>query len=282
MILPNFLICGAPKAGTTSLYEYLREHPDVRMSEPKETGFFFESYERGIAWFSKNHFANYDGEAAVGEASAGNMLHEEVPGRIAEHVPDAKLIFVLRDPVERIYSHHNFDINIGTAPLQKTFSERVREDSEWSEIMVELGMYHEQLLRYEEHFDASQMKIILYERFCDEQKQVLREVYEFIGVDPSFEPDTSTRHNVTRYPKSRTLHRLAYALWEPVEKRLGDAVLEKTRWLRSAVRNRLFQSGTDQEKPPMKPADRAYLRDIYREPNARLAEYLDRDLSHWT
>jgi hypothetical protein len=73
-VLPTFFLCSAPKAETTSLYEYCAEHPEVCMSRPKETGFFFENYEKGIDWFSETHFSHYQGEEVIGEASAGNMI----------------------------------------------------------------------------------------------------------------------------------------------------------------------------------------------------------------
>ena len=86
-VLPTFFLCGAPKAGTTWLYEYCTEHPDVCMSRPKETGFFFEDYGKGIDWFSNECFHHYDGKPAVGEASAGNMMHREVPRGLQLTVP---------------------------------------------------------------------------------------------------------------------------------------------------------------------------------------------------
>jgi len=295
MVLPDFLICGAPKAGTTALHWYLSEHPDVVMSAPKEAWFFCydprgagrDKYSNGLQWYSETFFDGDGSEQVVGESTPLYMSYPLSPKRIKINLPEAKLLFVLRDPVDRAYSQYLRHVNRGVVSPRTSFGNWMRSTKKWDmreEGVPEIkrGLYHEQLLRYEEHFEAEQMKVILYERFRDEQEQVLREVCKFIGVDPSFEPDTSTRHNVTRYPKSRTLYRLAYALWESIEERLGATVLEKTRWLRSAVRNQLFQSGTDQEKPPMKPQDRAYLQDLYREPNARLEEYLGRDLSHWT
>ncbi|MCS4136385.1 hypothetical protein GGP44_003063 [Salinibacter ruber] len=91
------------------------------MSRPKETCFFFEDYEKGIGWFSNECFSHYDGEAAIGEASAGNMMHREVAPRIKTHCPNARLVFVLRDPVERIWSHYRFDmvlLNEGRTRIQ--------------------------------------------------------------------------------------------------------------------------------------------------------------------
>ena len=281
-VLPTFFLCGAPKAGTTSLYEYCAEHPAVCMSRPKETGFFFEDYGRGIDWFSESYFSHYQGEEAIGEASAGNMMHQEVAPRIREHCPGARLVFVLRDPVERVWSHYRFDINVGFLPPTTDFSELIRdESSRWREIMVELGMYRNQLENYAEYFEHEQMQVFLFREFVEDTDRVVRHLFEFIGVDPEAEVNTGEVHNETSQLKSATLYRLLYQAWHPLKKTLPERALEALFGIRSSIRSLFFASGT-QEAPSMKDTDRQHLGEIYNQPNARLEEWLERDLSHWT
>lgn len=274
------------------MYHYLREHPDVCMSKPKETWFFCydhrrgerkeSKYAKGIEWYSNTFFEKCGGAKAIGEATPRYMSSSKAPRRIARHIPQAKLIFVLRNPVERLYSQYLQKVSQGHISPQVLFGDVIHDNKGRGRELIERGFYHEHLLRYLKHFDRRQMKIVLYEQFRKNQAKVLREVYEFIGVAPSFEPNTSAQYNVTRQPKNLCLHRLVYAMWEPIEESLSSTVLENIKWLRSAVRDRLFQSGRKQEKPQMKREDREHLQEIYREPNRRLAKHLDRDLSHWT
>ena len=111
--LPTFLICGAPKAGTTALYEYVRQHSDV--SIPKETGFFHRNCHKGEDWF-RSHFSDWEGGEAIGEVFVTTMSTPGAEERVAELIPDARLIFLLRDPVDRAYSDYSFNVQQGWTP----------------------------------------------------------------------------------------------------------------------------------------------------------------------
>ena len=101
----NFFILGAARSGTTSLYQYLARHPDVLMSTPKEPVFFEAEYENGLAYYRDRYFKGWNGEPALGEARPANLLLSYVAPRIRESFPDAKLVAILRNPVDRAYSH---------------------------------------------------------------------------------------------------------------------------------------------------------------------------------
>lgn len=282
LVLPTFFLCGAPKAGTTSLYEYCAQHPAICMSRPKETGFFFENYEKGLDWFSKQYFSHYDGESEIGEASAGNMLHREVAPRLQKTFPDARLVFVLRSPVERIWSHYRFDINVGYLPPTANFSELIRDEtSQWRHTMVELGMYHTQLVHYANYFDDEQMKIFLFEDLAVNTDEVVHTLFDFIGVDPAVGVGTSKSHNKTSHLRHPALYRTLYRAWNPLKERLPEATQQTLFGVRSSIREWFFSSdGT--EKPAMPEADREYLEEIYSHPIAKLEEWLGKDLPHWT
>jgi hypothetical protein len=200
-----FSICGAPKAGTTSLYAYLDDHPEICMSTPKETHFFQGGYDKGMEWFTTCF--DPDSRTQVwGEASAGNMIHPKAAERIARHFPDARLVFVLRNPIDRAYSQYWYAIRRGTDRgidhLQRSFSEVIRnpDRDDWAQRILDLGLYHEQLQRFEQHFGWDQMFIGLFKNLKEDGEAFFRCVQEFIGVDPSKMPDTSTHHGRTFYP----------------------------------------------------------------------------------
>lgn len=171
----------------------------------------------------------------------------------------------------------------GTDRPTVSFGELIRdEDSSWGCRILHLGLYHEQLVRFEEHFDRDQMMVKLYGDFVNDNEKFVRRVCTFIGVDPDRLPTGTQRTNVTRYPKSLRLMQWAYSLWDPVREMLPEAALDRLQGARTAVRDTLFQAGSGQDKPQMDPADRAYLHEYYAEPNRRLEAWLERDLSHWS
>lgn len=277
---PNLFICGAPRAGTTSLHRYLRQHPNVCMSRRKETGVFLENYDKGVQWLTSNYLTHYKDEPVVGESTTGHMQHPPSARRMAETVPDANLVFILRDPVERIYSHYRFHRQSGQLGADETFSDLIRdEEREWRRIQIDNGCYHKHLTRFEQYFPRRQMKIFLHRDLKADAVSVARALYDFVGVDSTFSPDTSASHNAGGLPWHEGLYRALQRFWEPIRDRMGIDVLDATQTARDRVRGWLTDA-SDQD--PMDPRDRAYLKDIYREPNRRLEAWLDTDLSHWT
>ncbi len=277
---PTLFICGAPRAGTTTLYRALRQHPDVCMSQRKETGVFLENYDKGLSWVVENYLTHYEGELITGEATTGHMQHPSSAQRMAKTVPDARLIFILRDPVERIHSHYRFHRQSGQLGPEDDFSRLIRdESSEWRHIQIDNGRYHKHLTRFESHFDRSQMKVFLLDDLKSDARDVAHELYEFAEVYSSFTPDLSRAHNAGGMPKYEGVYRAVQACWQPVRERFGIGVLDATQTLRDWVRDQLTDASARSE---MLPADRKYLRDVYRSPNRRLEEWLGTELSLWS
>ena len=282
IVTPTFILGGAPKAGTTSLYRYLQQHPQVCMSARKETSVFID--DKGLEGLSETHYHHYDGEPAVGEASAGTLGNPDVPERIYDALPDVKLIFVLRDPIERIFSHYQFLRGVGGLEEWEgidgnlSFSEIIRaEGTEWRETHINLGMYHKHLTRFEQYFDRSQMLVLLFENFKESPEDVVERIFQFVGVDSSFQPDFAV-HNASRSPRFERLHQVATSVWSTIKQRLDVSLVNKTRLLRRGIKQLLTEEMDDERIPP---SDEEYLREIYAEPNRRLEEWLGQDLSHW-
>lgn len=275
MVLPTFLICGAQKAGTTALSSALREHPDVCMSVPKETEFFNWRYRRGWPWFS-THFDHYAGETAIGEASTRTMPCTEAPERIVERIPEAKLLFVLRNPVERAHSAFWYYLTQGTLCPTEGFSGFIRNEGHpLRQEVIHYGFYDRHLERFLAQFDRPQILLIRYRDLRDQPGEQIRRVCRFIGVE---EIETSPdAENVTQYPASRPLYAIAHRLWKPVD-RLG------ANWLPGFVSQirkygRSLFLGTD--RPRLDPSDRRYLEDIYTPTAEAVEDKFDLDVSYW-
>jgi hypothetical protein len=277
MILPDFLIGGAPKAGTTALYNYLRQHPEICMSEPKETFFFTDEYRRGAEWLAQ-HFGHCSGEKTVGEASTTTLYDPEAPKRIQDVLGAPKFIFVLRDPVERAYSEYLFFVHKGRIPSNISFADVVfRKESEHAERILEMGCYERFLGRFEEAFGWDKMKIVIHRNFRSAPERILKEVFEFLGVDETVRPNALGDHNVTRAPTSPMVYYWVRRLWHTVRDTVEAKFPDATETARKAVRRVLFS----EEKPPMGEEVRAYLTEFYEEPTSRLEDSLGRELSRW-
>jgi hypothetical protein len=185
--LPNFLVIGAMKAGTTSLYHYLRGHPHVFMPPVKELDYFAREprSSHGIEWY-RRQFAPAPAEAiAIGEASTLYTKHPRFPGvpeRIAAQIPHARLIYLVRDPIERIRSHYQHQVALGAerAPLE----DAIFRDP----IYLDTSRYAMQIDRYLEVFASDQLLVLTSERLRGDREAAVREIYTFLGVDSNHLP----------------------------------------------------------------------------------------------
>ena len=283
MKLPTFIIGGAPKAGTTSLYHYLSSHPDVFMSPVKEPDYFDKHYHRGLDWYA-SLFDGRTQERCVGEASVDTLASPEALERVYDLIPDMRFVFALRDPADRAHSHYWFEIMRGGQRETRPFSSFIRDESNpWRNRVIELGMYGEQVERYVERFGRDQVCAVRFEDLGTDRAAVLTSVLEFIGADSDALPAREDRktHNVTVYPKRPGAYRAIRMLWDPIRARLGGRVFDWLYPIRSAVRDRFF-SGDQGARPPLTDVDRAYLAAVYRSSNERLESLLGWDLSDWS
>jgi hypothetical protein len=245
--LPDFLIVGAQKAGTTALYAYLRWHPAILGPSWKEVCFFDRHYERGARWY-RGQFPNAlrrqlaarrdGGRSLAGEASPSYLFHPEAPARVAALVPGVKLIALLRNPVDRAYSHYQHEVALGREQLSfedALAAEEARLAAEpevggwaWSEhTYFARGLYAEQLERWYACFPREQLLVLTTEGYAADPAATYARVLDFLGAAP---------HELERYP-------------------------------------RVFSREYEQ----MAPATRAALAARYDEPNRRLAELLGGD-----
>jgi hypothetical protein len=184
--LPTFLVIGAMKAGTTSLYEYVRSHPDVYMPDEKELDFFVaeKRWGRGLGWYSEQ-FEPGAGARARGEASTNytkDPLFAGVAGRIASALPEVRLVYLVRNPIERIRSQYLHGLSAGWE--RRPIDRAVLEEPQY----VDVSRYAHQLDRYLDHFSREQILVVHAENLRDDRIGVVRRVFSFIGVDPTWHP----------------------------------------------------------------------------------------------
>lgn len=192
---PNFFIVGAQKAGTTSLWQYLRRHPQVYMSHVKEPQFFSQDrvqIDQDLMVTPERDylqlFRDARGFRAVGEASTSYLWHPEVAGRIRDKITAAKIVILLRDPIERAYSHYLMDIMDGGP--SKPFYDLIIEQFQRGErvfgtgrLYVELGQYSDQVRRYIEAFGHDQVLVLMFEDLVHKPFETVGCVAAFLGLD---------------------------------------------------------------------------------------------------
>jgi hypothetical protein len=302
MSMPNFLVVGAAKSGTSALYAYLRQHPQVFASEIKEPGFF--AYEGTTARFTGPRASEGErqritdleryqalfrrtGDAkAVGEASSIYLYSTAAPKRIHHYLPDVKLIALLRNPVDRAYSGYRYSIRDGKESLG-SFEEALAAEAEriaanWHPIWhhKSLGFYALQLKRYLQLFPRTQLRVHTYDSFQAKPVEVLQDVYRFLGIDPGFVPDVRVRHNVSGTPKSRLLHSfLAHPspFKDAFKPLLPGVVRHHLRRARSVIMERnIIPQGAR-----MAQETRRSLMQVFRDDILELQTVIDQDLSGW-
>ena len=214
-LLPDFIIIGGQKCGTTSLYQYLSEHPSVAPAVRKEVHYFDWAFRQGTGWY-RAHFATRPYRAAyelrtgqrlvVGEASPLYLFHPDVPKRARALLPDAKLIALLRDPVQRAYSHYQQRVRrgkeslpfaeavareaerIGDCPIEQTYTSTTRRESSY----LTRGLYAHQLENWMRVFPREQLLILSSEDFFGDTARVFARVLAFLGLPsgtpPRFDP----------------------------------------------------------------------------------------------
>jgi hypothetical protein len=199
--LPDFLVIGAQKAGTTALYAYLRWHPGITGPSWKEVSFFDRHWWRGEAWY-RGQFPLRAGERLVGEASPSYLFHPLAPGRARSLVPDAKLVALLRDPVDRAYSQYQHEVALGREPLSFEDAlaaeddrlagevERLVEDPRafsrawWDHTYAARGRYAEQLERWLAVFPREQLLVVPTEELGERPAETYAAILAFLGAEP--------------------------------------------------------------------------------------------------
>jgi len=218
---------------------------------------------------------------AIGEATPLYLYHEAAPPCIHHYLPDARIIIMLRNPVDRAYSHFWHRIRGSREPLRdfeqalNAEAERRSAGWEWFWRYADFGFYHAQVKRYLDTFGKAQVRIYLYEDFAADPAVLLRDIFGFIGVDPSFQADVRLQYNKTGRPRSRLLHYLFHPR-SPVRAVIRTLFPLETK---RRLATRLQQVNT--YKPPLEDAVRNRLATRFQDDVLKLQALIGRDLSAW-
>ncbi len=300
---PHFLIIGAGKSGTTALFKYLQEHPQIFMPRIKEPDFFALEGQEPVdpkddpdqmhfypqAIFDAKDYQHLFDEAAndqiCGEASTMYLYKPEAHLRIKKYVPDVKMIAIFRNPAERLYSRY---LHLARSDQQPKgdFKDLFDKSTIWwrRDDLVNEGFFYQHLSKFFEIFDRKQFKIFLYEDLKDNTPGVIREVYNFLGVDENYQPETGIRYNESGFIKNRfkdylignrSVIRRSVELVAPGMVR---KLRENPKWQKKIKELRK----TNLVRPPFDPELRQRIIDeIYREDLLKFQKLIGRDLSHW-
>lgn len=301
--LPNFLIIGAGKSGTTSLDNYLKQHPEIFIPSIKEPNFFgYEMFDekdfrgKSILKHYQNSVTNLaDYERLFAEAQPGQMkgetsntymYHETAADRIKHYVPDVKLIAILRQPTERLYSRYLHLARENRLPTDN-FEDCLNKETIWWQRndLVKEGFYYKYLSKYYELFPRDQIRVFLYDDFKKKSEQVFNDIFLFLGVDENFSPDTSVNFNKSGYIKNRTYNRVLGQ--DGLVKRMTSTILPTSIYYK--VKNSLTVQrylnkirNANLERPQLDPQlKKSITESIYSQDITNLATLLNRDLRHW-
>lgn len=313
MKYPNFFVVGVAKAGTTSLYHMLGSHPEIYLTPIKETNYFarkdldFDNFrpdfkhnttidvgkyiQQGMSYQihcanvinPKHYLALYQNakeEKALGEICNSYIFCPNAMSEIFLEYPQAKIIVMLRNPIERAFSGYIMNLREGKI-LSDSFLEEIKKDEQlevvkWGETIsyLKIGLYYEQIKRIHQYFPREQVKIYLYDDYKADKRELMRDMYSFLGVDSTFFPTSDKRVNEAGLPRFKYLNYL----------------IAQTGFLRKWARSILGEKGkklaskmmySSDGIPRISDEERKYLSNYYREDVEKLSILLGRNLNGW-
>lgn len=281
----DFFIVGAPKAGTTSLYHYLSEHPETDMSILKEPNYFseksikdndlyYKSYP--IKKLSRYHSLFKNNNLIKGEASVSYLYYKDVAKSIKAYNSSARIIIMLRDPIERAFSHYLMDFRLGL--INDTFENIIFQKSNLSnsktyfQQYVKLGEYTNQIKRYFNEFPSEQILVVDYDDFKNKTSDVVKKVYKFLKIDINFSPELNNKHNARFIVNNRLLKFLFSKI---IIRKVMNLIFPK--FIKSFIKNQFFNN-----KPPiLLSSSRLYLQQYFKKDVENLSNFLQKDYSKW-
>ncbi len=283
---PNFFIVGAPKAGTTSMHNYLNQHPEIFMSEVKEPHYFTDPN-----WLKQHPtlirdkkkylslFENVKNEKIIGESSAGYLADPKAAQSIHEKSANAHILICIRDPVERMFSHFlmnirkNWDRSLHDE-IQQTLE--IANKKKRIHHLLNHSLYSEKVQRYLDIFGKNKVKIIIFEEFIKNPNEILKEIFEFLGLDESkldiklaiYNKYENLGHLQPRGTSSETL------LKNKVITKIGTKILPES--IKKSLKQKLLEK--KYEKPIMDPQDIIDLKNYFNEDVQKLQKILGKKL----
>lgn len=296
--LPNFLIVGPPKTASTSLHYYLNQHPQIYMSEIKETRYLDNNYDGDLSKYEK-FFTGVKDEKAIGEGTPTYSFLPFVADRIKKHFPEMKLIFCFRDPVERAFS--GWLMRRAKGGEKNTFKEALELNLEQRKTVsfegdagvafwlkdqdllnnhnkilyrtyIEGSMYAEQLKSYKQRFSESQIEVLLLDDLKKDFQKTLRDIFIFLNVDSNYTDIKAEAINKHKKVRLKSLFNL-----------FGKTRVKNVKNYLPQFAQRLLKPvlRTEEKKPEISAEDKLFAYNIFKEDIAQLEHMINRDLSMW-
>ncbi|MBL0050757.1 MAG: oligosaccharide flippase family protein [Bacteroidetes bacterium] len=282
-------IVGIQKSATSSLKNYLAEHPKLISHDRLEFTYFVNDneYAQGYDRWFENDFDKNEAEGKlILVKNVGLVFWEEGLIRLKEHNPDVKIIMMLRNPADRAYSAYWYAVNRGVEK-HKSFEEALKSDPKQYQRKADIsivsyyqqGHYFDLIQRLYYYFPEKNVKIILQEDLSKNGKQLMHDLFEFIGIDSSFQPDLAKKYNESASAKIKSLSNVNLEKIGIAKKIIHSIVTPKYR----NILKRAFRkiNSTKFEPPPLNSFTRQKLIDYFKPHNEKLGKLLNRDLSHW-
>ncbi|MBX7107469.1 MAG: sulfotransferase domain-containing protein [Chitinophagales bacterium] len=290
MAVPNFLCVGAQKAGTTTLYEILKQHPDIFLPQKvKETKFFVnaEKYAKGLKFYEKEYFSEYGMQAAIGEVDPAMMYEEKAAQRIYESLGnDVKLIFIFRNPAARAYSHYLMsqrkgfeDLSFDAAVAAEADRLKSNPSQKFNFSYISRGYYTAQLNRFRKYFKEENILCLVFEDdFIKNRLETFNRIQDFLGVKHA-ELNLQIRSNEAAAPRSKAVHELTRKK-NPLRSMLGKLLPSTMRkWLQRFIASKnavVAENARLDSRKEMELIDKFFISDIH-----QLEQLIHRDLSTW-
>ena len=276
--LPTFLVCGIQKGGTTALHAYLDSHPDVFCSRPKELNFFDLHWDKGVEWY-RSHFQGAESYLAAGEASPHTMRDLRCAERIQRLLPEARLLFVLRDPVQRAWSNYTYNLARGIQDPGQSLDQAL-DTEDGRARYLDKGFYLDQLRAFAEACGGERMRVLFAEQLRGDPQACLEPVFRFLGVDPERWSPCELESNATSVSGSASMRSFLFR-WGQARQRLQPLVpaglARMTRGVRSSLRQGLVG---ETERMLLPQATRDRLHAAYAESTRELAAWLPSGVVH--
>jgi hypothetical protein len=272
----KFVIAGASKSGSEWLLACLHEHPEVFMA-PSSTDFFSRYYDRGMDWYL-NHFKEAtDEHKVVGEKSTSYIIFPDCPERIHQWAPDAKLLFVLRDPVARAFSHYCMHLRA------EQVSSDIQDVLKPGHMLVEEGKYYANIQRFVRLFGEDQIHVMFHDDLSKDDTGFLVEVLRYIGVDDSVRPSLLGKKLHVRRTRPRSVKLFLFAsrtfTWFSGLGGWARRIMQFART--SGMVNLFHRLNRGESYPPFTASHKRELAEYYRDDIEKLSNWTGRDLSHW-
>jgi hypothetical protein len=269
---PSFLIAGAPRSGTGWLLSALREHPEIFMPL-KEVRYFSINYDKSVSWYH-GFFEETECGKITGEKSPSYICNKKSPKRIFSYNPKMKLVFVLRDPIDRAYSHYKMRLRGGGA------SRDIEKEMSAGSRIIDIGLYYKHISRYLKYFDMRDIRVLVFEDIKGNPKNLFSNVCSFLGVDDDFIPSNLNK----KYGGSRPLPKFQKAwkiavdssMYMSRKSKTVARILEYVR--KSRIVNYIHRINSGEEYPKISDEKREELKSYYKNDVNKISKMMGREL----